>query len=184
MAKRLVKCPRCSGAGRLDCGHGNRSCRELNCIGYRKCRYCDGAGEFSDRRKVTDVEIALRVIVGQENPNRWGYDCASIALNDEWRRRARRALGGDAALAAAGEGDEPALHEDCVSIAVHNAVMDRLQADFYKLKAEIARLKRQAEPLTDEECEIALAESLTPFAGPKSVKVLDRAITAVKRRRV
>ena len=32
----------------------------------------------------------------------------------------------DALLAAAGEKDDPATHEDCVGVAVHNAVMDRL----------------------------------------------------------
>jgi hypothetical protein len=39
-----------------------------------------------------DLLAALREIVGQDAPNRWGYDCASIALDDDWRTRARAAL--------------------------------------------------------------------------------------------
>ena len=35
---------------------------------------------------------ALKAIVGQQTPNRWGYDAAEIALNDEWRAQARAAL--------------------------------------------------------------------------------------------
>ena len=38
--------------------------------------------------------------------------------------------------------EDPALHEDCVSVAVHNAVMDRLQVDFDALRAENERLRR------------------------------------------
>ena len=51
-------------------------------------------------------------------------DCVAEAL-----------LRADALLAAAGEKEDPATHEDCVSVAVHNAVMDRLQVDFDVLKA-------------------------------------------------
>jgi len=71
----------------------------------------------------------------------------------------------DALLAAAGEKDDPATHEDCVSVAVHNAVMDRLQVDFDALRAraeaaesklaacerERDALKRRLEPLTEGE---------------------------------
>ena len=35
---------------------------------------------------------ALKAIVGQQPPNRWGYDSAGIALDDEWRAQARTAL--------------------------------------------------------------------------------------------
>jgi len=35
---------------------------------------------------------ALKAIVGQQPPNRWGYDSADIALDDEWRAQARAAL--------------------------------------------------------------------------------------------
>lgn len=35
---------------------------------------------------------ALKAIVGQQRPNRWGYDSAEIALDDEWRDQARAAL--------------------------------------------------------------------------------------------
>ncbi len=35
---------------------------------------------------------ALKAIVGQQTPNRWGYDAAEIALSDEWRAQARAAL--------------------------------------------------------------------------------------------
>ena len=35
---------------------------------------------------------ALKAIVGQQRPNRWGYDSAEIALNDEWRAQARAAI--------------------------------------------------------------------------------------------
>ena len=34
----------------------------------------------------------LREIVGQDQPNRWGYDAAGVALSDNWRRRAREAI--------------------------------------------------------------------------------------------
>lgn len=41
---------------------------------------------------VPELVAALREIVGQENPNRWGYDAAEIALDAGWRERARAAL--------------------------------------------------------------------------------------------
>lgn len=34
----------------------------------------------------------LQEIVGQPTPNSWGYDAAAVALNDDWRARARAAL--------------------------------------------------------------------------------------------
>jgi hypothetical protein len=34
----------------------------------------------------------LLQIVGQENPNQWGYDSASVALDDEWRAAARAVI--------------------------------------------------------------------------------------------
>ena len=49
----------------------------------------------------------------------------------------------DALLAAAGEKEDPATHEDCVSVAVHNAVMDRLQVDFDALKDKLAACERE-----------------------------------------
>lgn len=39
----------------------------------------------------TELVAVLREIIGQENPNRWGYDSASVALDDDWRGRARAA---------------------------------------------------------------------------------------------
>ena len=40
------------------------------------------------------LELAeiLREIVGQEQPNRFGYDAAAVALDDDWRQRARAIL--------------------------------------------------------------------------------------------
>ncbi len=35
---------------------------------------------------------ALKAIAGQQSPNRWGYDSAEIALDDEWRAQARAAI--------------------------------------------------------------------------------------------
>lgn len=35
---------------------------------------------------------ALKEIVGQDKPNRYGYDAAGVALDDDWRARARAAL--------------------------------------------------------------------------------------------
>lgn len=34
----------------------------------------------------------LREIIGQEKPNRYGYDAGAVALNDDWRKRARQVL--------------------------------------------------------------------------------------------
>lgn len=31
----------------------------------------------------------LGAVVGQDHPNKWGYDAAGIAMNDEWRNKAR-----------------------------------------------------------------------------------------------
>jgi exo-beta-1,3-glucanase (GH17 family) len=31
-------------------------------------------------------------LVGQEKPNRWGYDVAHKAFDDDWRARARAAV--------------------------------------------------------------------------------------------
>lgn len=39
-----------------------------------------------------DLLAALVEIVGQENPNRWGYDAAHKALDDDWRAQARAAI--------------------------------------------------------------------------------------------
>ena len=39
-----------------------------------------------------DLIGVLREIVGQKEPNRWGYDAAHVALNDDWRGRARDVL--------------------------------------------------------------------------------------------
>lgn len=56
------------------------------------------------QRNATAAEIAMRcnlhqelidalaTIVGQEKPNKWGYDSASVALNDDWRNNARALL--------------------------------------------------------------------------------------------
>ena len=38
-----------------------------------------------------ELVLVLREIIGQENPNRWGYDSARVALEDDWRARARAA---------------------------------------------------------------------------------------------
>lgn len=43
-------------------------------------------------KAVQDMMAVLREVVGQEKPNRWGYDAAAVALNDDWRARAREAL--------------------------------------------------------------------------------------------
>lgn len=39
-----------------------------------------------------EMLAALREIVGQDRPNRWGYDAATVAMDDGWRERARAAL--------------------------------------------------------------------------------------------
>lgn len=39
-----------------------------------------------------DLLAMLVEIVGQENPNRWGYDAAHKALDDDWRAQARAAI--------------------------------------------------------------------------------------------
>ena len=39
-----------------------------------------------------DLLAVLAEIVGQETPNKWGYDAAGVAMNDAWRERARAAL--------------------------------------------------------------------------------------------
>ena len=71
----------------------------------------------------------------------------------------------DALIAAAGEGGDPALHENCVGVAIHNVIVDRIQgerdnaicrltdrdAQVATLQAKVARLERQLEPLTRDE---------------------------------
>lgn len=37
-------------------------------------------------------EAVLAKIVGQEKPNKYGYDAAHVALGDEWREDARQLL--------------------------------------------------------------------------------------------
>ena len=39
-----------------------------------------------------EMKALLTEIAGQENPNRYGYDCASVALNDTWRERVHTLL--------------------------------------------------------------------------------------------
>jgi hypothetical protein len=39
-----------------------------------------------------DLVAVLDEIVGQTNPNRYGYDAGCKALDDDWRARARAAL--------------------------------------------------------------------------------------------
>ncbi len=39
-----------------------------------------------------EMLAVLEQIVGQEKPNRCGYDAASVALDDAWRERARAVL--------------------------------------------------------------------------------------------
>ena len=39
-----------------------------------------------------DLLEALQEIAGQSTPNRWGYDAGIVALNDEWRAKAREAI--------------------------------------------------------------------------------------------
>lgn len=46
--------------------------------------------EKRDKTREELVEV-LHEIVGQETPNRWGYDAARVALEDDWRLRARAA---------------------------------------------------------------------------------------------
>lgn len=40
----------------------------------------------------SELRAILAEIVGQEKPNRYGYDAASVALDDGWRGRARELL--------------------------------------------------------------------------------------------
>lgn len=67
-------------------------------------RVCDlrvpaGSGGFGEGKAnarlisaAPELLAALVEIVGQENPNRWGYDAARKALDDDWRDRARAAI--------------------------------------------------------------------------------------------
>jgi hypothetical protein len=98
----------------------------------------------------------------------------------------------DALLAAAGEKDDPATHEDCVSVAVHNAVMDRLQVDFDALKAraeaaesKLAACERERDNLGTKVAELEVAgerrESINQ--GLKhEIGMLALEIAALKRR--
>ncbi len=45
-----------------------------------------------DEQTVQELVSILREIVGQQAPNRWGYDAACVALDDDWRTRARVVL--------------------------------------------------------------------------------------------
>lgn len=38
------------------------------------------------------LAAVLDKIVGQKHPNKWGYDAASVAMDDEWRAEARATL--------------------------------------------------------------------------------------------
>ena len=60
-----------------------------------------GGGEFSPREladaarrleAADDLLAALKDIVGQETPNKWGYDAAYVAMDEAWRARARAAI--------------------------------------------------------------------------------------------
>ena len=106
------------------------------------------------------------------------YICAALTglLSDERmsgdeRFYAKVAAGyADAALAAAGEKEPEVVRTPC----------DDCLSARRELEAEIARLKRQAEPLTEGEA--------APLGGtyftPADMVSVDRAITAVKARRV
>lgn len=68
----------------------------------------------------------------------------------------------DALIAAAGEQDDPALHEDCVSLAVHNVVVDHIQrerdaalARAADLKANLDEASRLARETAGEAMEVA-----------------------------
>ena len=45
-----------------------------------------------NEQTVRELVSVLREIVGQQAPNRWGYDAAGIALDDDWRTRAQAVL--------------------------------------------------------------------------------------------
>ena len=98
----------------------------------------------------------------------------------------------DALLAAAGEKDDPATHEDCVSVAVHNAVMDRLQVDFDALKArseaaesKLAACERRLGPLTlGEVHQLTKEYGMFPNAHNCAiVEAWDKSIVAIRSRR-
>ena len=44
------------------------------------------------KAEVERLRAVLVRIVGQPEPNRWGYDAAGVALDDEWRKDALKAL--------------------------------------------------------------------------------------------
>jgi len=52
-------------------------------------------------KDTSELRALLAEIVGQAQPNRWGYDAACVALDDNWRARARAALAADPHLAVA-----------------------------------------------------------------------------------
>lgn len=70
----------------------------------------------------------------------------------------------DALIAAAGEGGDPALHENCVGVAIHNVIVDRIQgerdnaicrltdrdAQVATLQAKVASLTADLEDLNSE----------------------------------
>lgn len=71
------------------------ACNDLNTRRNKTTREEFGVAERDLLARITALERcerALREIVGQEKPNTWGYDAAHIALQDDWRERARKAL--------------------------------------------------------------------------------------------
>lgn len=56
---------------------------------------CYGINSAANARLIAsapDLLAVLTEIVGQQNPNRYGYDAAHKAMDDDWRTRARAAI--------------------------------------------------------------------------------------------
>ncbi len=55
-------------------------------------RYAEADLVIDLNRSVAEMIEVLKEIVGQEKPNKYGYDAAEVALKDEWRDKARAVL--------------------------------------------------------------------------------------------
>ena len=118
-----------------------------------------------DAVAIADAALAA---AGEQEPA--FRDLYSVTINGVEYSTTNRAL-----VAEIARLKEDGDHEGCCSISFHNSIMrDK--------NAELARLKRQAEPLTDIEVHEAWNE--VNGLALNTVREWDRAIAAVKSRRV
>ena len=115
MTDGMIVCPEC--LTRLQNGIGGE------CWGpCSTCGMTDNNGTIPDRRKPSETEDALRAEIVRPQEATMTYAMEAGDLRAEIARLQIE-------------------NEDSVSVAVHNAVMDRLQLDFDKLRAENENLK-------------------------------------------